>query len=281
MNKRILLVLIGILAVVLIAIGIIYFSATRSGTVSAQFHYINGEIYVNQQKVVGDMKLEESDVIETKESGEASVILYESVIIRLKPNTKISISDLNRENPSIYQESGETWNKFTKLSGVEGYSVGAGSTVASVRGTLFKFGINKIITGEGKVDYEINGQNYEVNENEVVENSNGSVRKRTAEASEISEIKDELQKSIDELKYLRKKEIDKHPIIVNVIKKRFNLTDERIESGLREADLGNTDINELKNKSPVKIESIDKIADITKKITEMNIKLGVFKNISL
>src|SRR3989344_4031454 len=155
MNKRVWLVLSGVLVVVLVAIGIVYFSVTGSGTVPAQLHYEIGEVYINQQKVVGDMALEESDVIESRESAKATVILHESIIIRLKPDTKISISDLSKENPQVYQESGETWNKFTRLSGVEEYSIGSGNTVASVRGTLFKFGKDKIITGEGKVDYLI------------------------------------------------------------------------------------------------------------------------------
>ena|SRR3989304_827559 len=117
-GKKILLV-IGIILLVVIIVGVgIYFSITSSNIISAQIHIESGKVLVNGNELVGDSTLKEGDIIETKEDGKATVILYESVIINLDSNTKVTLDSLVKENPRISQEGGETWNKFTKLSGV-------------------------------------------------------------------------------------------------------------------------------------------------------------------
>jgi len=103
-GKKILLV-IGIILLVVIIVGVgIYFSITSSNIISAQIHIESGKVLVNGNELVGDSTLKEGDIIETKEDGKATVILYESVIINLDSNTKVTLDSLVKENPRITRE---------------------------------------------------------------------------------------------------------------------------------------------------------------------------------
>jgi len=268
-GKKILLV-IGIILLVVIIVGVgIYFSITSSNIISAQIHIESGKVLVNGNELVGDSTLKEGDIIETKEDGKATVILYESVIINLDSNTKVTLDSLVKENPRISQEGGETWNKFTKLSGVQEYSVSSGNSVASVRGTAFAFKKGKLMTGEGEVDFEIDGKKYKVGKNKVVEKLEDKINEREASQDEISEMGKKEERTIKMLKILRQKEIEKHPKVVGIIKSKFNLDDEGLKNKLEEADEGKFDLEEVAKLSPIKISSIDKVVEITKKIIEI------------
>lgn len=264
------LLIVGIIAAILI-IGLVvaYISLTSSKTVSAQIHVEAGQVLLNGQPVTADSILKEGDSIETGADGQATVILYESVLVSLDENTKITLNELTQQHPQISQESGETWNKFTKLSGVEEYSVSSGNSVASVRGTAFGFNGNKVVTGEGEVEYNIDGKAYRVLKNRVAERLNGSVNERDANQGEKDNMNRKGERTIKMLRVLREKEMDKHPRVKAMIKSRLNADDQGLRDYLERADNGEFDIDEMAKQSPIQIESINKVAMITKKIVEI------------
>jgi len=149
----------------------------------------------------GNVKLKQGDIIETL-NGLATIILHESVLISLSENTKTVIDDLLLKHPKVSQESGKSWNKFTKLSGVEGYSIKDSDSVASVRSTAFQFSNGKLIGFEGEVDYNINDIDFVVEERKVVEMSDGTPVKRDITTEELAEVKKSLERQARELKYL-------------------------------------------------------------------------------
>jgi len=263
------LIVIGIL-VLLLVLGLVYAytSITSSKTVAAQLHVESGQVLVNDKIASEKVLLKKGDVIETKD-GEATVILYESVIISLDPNTKITLEDLTREHPVVNQEGGETWNKFTNVLGVEDYTIKAGNSVASVRGTAFGITEDKIIVGEGEVDYSVDEEEFRVIEDEVVELVGDKPVERKANPEELEMIKQNMEETIKELKYIRELEIEKQGFLVDKIKAQFELTDEDIRQTLEDADNGLVDIDELVAKSPIQIDSLQKIADITKEIRKI------------
>jgi len=232
-----------------------------------------GEVLANSQRVQGNVKLKQGDIIETKQGGLATVILYESVVINIEENTKINIDNLIKEHPEVSQESGETWNTFTKLAGVEGYTVKTGNSIASVRATAFGLKQDYIIGGEGTVDYEINGEDFSVFEKEVVETSAGTSVKRAASQQEIQKIKLKIERAVRQLKKLREVEIKKKQIVYNIIKSKTGFSDEEILGYLEDIDRGDIDVDELSRQSPVELESIKKIAEITKSIQNINRKM--------
>ena len=266
-----------------------YYSLFKISYIPAQLHVNSGSVKVNNEFINGNIKLKQGDIIETID-GLAAIILYESVVINLEKNTKISLQDLIKEHPKVKQEGGKTWNTFTKLSGVEDYTISEGNSVASVRATAFELSSGKIITGEGEVDYSVDNSFYIVEEKKVIEIISGEAVKRDATPEELAKIRIYMERAIQELKYLREKEIDEHPLLVNFVFRFLSgklqevkdgevvsereLTKEELEKYLNDADEGKVDVGIILKEIPVKIASLEKIADITKKIQELNGRLA-------
>jgi hypothetical protein len=86
------------------------------------------------------MDLYQSDSIRTGDNSSASIILFETSIVRLDSNTKVTLEEIIREEETtvtLQQDSGRTWNTISKISGIDDYEVQTPTTVASVRGTAF------------------------------------------------------------------------------------------------------------------------------------------------
>ena len=269
--KKVFLIIRIILLIIALITAYSYYAASR--TVTAQLQIESGIVKVNGNIVNGNLKLSQGDIIETND-GLATVILYESIVINLNKNTKINLEELTQKHPQITQENGKTWNKFTKISGVETYTIKTGNTVASVRATGFEISDNKILTGDGKVEYTIDEKTFTVTAKRVVEKVNDEIIERDATKAELEEIKEYRQRTIAQLKLLRQNEIDKYKRFVDIVKSRYNITDEDIKQGFEAADRGEWDISEILKKSPVKAKPLKKIVEITKTIQQLNEELN-------
>lgn len=272
-GKKILLGVGIFVLVAVIAAFMVYRSLTGSSTVVAQINVESGSVMVNSLVASDGQKLGKGDVIETGADGQATVILYESVIVSLEPNSKITLDDLTQKHPQITQNNGETWNKFTKLSGVEEYSVKTGNSVASVRGTAFGIKGEDLVVGEGSVNYKENGEEFNANESEAIVFEGGKWIKRAVNAEEAARMKKRIERSIARMQHMRDLELKKNKFIVNRLKSAQGWSDNDIKNLLEEADKGNGNIDDLVNKSPVKFEGVQKIADITKKIRDERVRL--------
>ena len=167
--ERVTLLIVGlVLGLIIIIASVSYYFLSSVDNAKARLFVEEGSVLVNGKEAKEIIKLKQGDGIETEEDGLASVVLYDSVIINLEQNTKISLNGLARTHPVVEQFKGTTGNKFTKLFGVEDYTIKSGTTWASVRGTEFSFGDEKIYTAEGKVEVTFLGEKYTVEENKVV-----------------------------------------------------------------------------------------------------------------
>jgi len=87
------------------------------------------------------MELYQSDSVRTGDNTSASIVLFESSIIRLDSNTEVTLQELIQQegetSVTINQNAGRTWNTVSKMSGIDNYDVQTPTTVASVRGTAF------------------------------------------------------------------------------------------------------------------------------------------------
>ena len=106
----------------------------------------SGDVQVNHDGgawIVAEngMLLYQSDVVKTGDNTSASVILFESSIIRLDSNTEITLKEImviaDKTSVTIQQDAGRTWNTVLKVRGIDDYEVQTPTTVASVRGTSF------------------------------------------------------------------------------------------------------------------------------------------------
>jgi len=263
----------GIVIGLLVILLLVYFFIFSSSTVSAQLHIESGQVFVNNQLVQENMKLSEGDTIKTGPGGLVTVILYESIVVNLEENTEISIDELVKKHPKISQNSGETWNTFTKLSGVEEYSAEVGNSVASVRATSFGLRDDYILGGEGTVDYNVAGRPFMVSGKKVVENPGTGFIERDANPGEIQKINQNILRAIEELRYIRGLEIKKKPIVYNLIKKQTGYTDEELKQYLEDIDNGLINLDELINQAPIKTKTINNAIAITRKIQELKTKL--------
>ncbi|MBI4150945.1 hypothetical protein HY492_02355 [Candidatus Woesearchaeota archaeon] len=262
-------IIIGVIVLVLlVGLGSAFMVATGSSTVKAQLHVEDGTATVNGKDVSGNTKLSEGDVIAT--DGHATVILYESVLVSLEPGAKVTLDELAKTHPQVSQQEGRSISTFTKLAGVEQYSIKTDSTVASVRGTLFAFEDGYVLTGEGSVSVAFNGEGFTINAGRVIEDG----VERDATAEEMASIQSFIQRAIQELRFLRQQELDKHPILVSTAKSMYGIDDAGINAKLEAADRGEIDIDEAKAQSPLQLDSLDKIADITKAIQQLSAELG-------
>tara|TARA_Y100000310_G_scaffold165965_1_gene165715 strand:+ start:941 stop:1771 length:831 start_codon:yes stop_codon:yes gene_type:complete len=264
------LIFLGITIAIFLGLGFTYFSLVSSKTIAAQLNVESGIVFVNAEEVSGQITLDEEDLIKTSGNGRATIILYETMVVNLEPDTEITVTDLKKSNPQLTQKSGETWNTLTKVVGIEEYTIKSGNSVASIRGTSFIFNIEKIAVLEGEVGYVIDETNYIVSKNRAVEKVDGKINERALNPEEKAKIIAVKTRARDQLKWLREREIEKHPKVLNMIKSKYDLTDEDIRQALQDADEGLLDIEELEKQSPVNIESVRKISEITREIIKIN-----------
>ncbi len=172
--------------VIISIIGILWFTQS-SNTVSAQLVINYGNVDIKHAgsswiAATSGMLLYQSDALRTGDDTYASVILFESSIIRLDSNTEILLKEIIQQakttNITIEQESGRTWNTIQKISGIDNYEIQTPTTVASVRGTTFDVNITtfgttnvSVLNGTVNVSKLLNGtilESIEVHENESV-----------------------------------------------------------------------------------------------------------------
>jgi len=184
MNQKILIIIMFI--IIISIIGFVWFIQT-SDVASAQLVIDHGTVQVKHERgnwtsAETGMFLFQSDALRTGKDTYASVILFESSIIRLDSNTEILLKEIIQQaettNITIEQASGRTWNTIQKISGIDNYEVQTPITVASVRGTTFDVNVTtsgsiniSVITGTvnvSRLENGIIGDTIAVNGNESV-----------------------------------------------------------------------------------------------------------------
>ena len=139
------IICIGIIAFLLIPSGPDDTTVTESGAASAQLVIGSGVVQVKSSDGIwtdgeNGTLLYQSDIVKTGDNSSASIILFETSVVRLDSNTEIAIKELiddEETSVTLSQDSGRTWNTVSKMSGIDNYEVQTPTTVASVRGTAF------------------------------------------------------------------------------------------------------------------------------------------------
>ena len=276
-KSTILYIIIGAIIILLAGGGYAYYAATSSPTTKAFLNIFTGQVQVDQgsgyTSATDGQKLALNDRVKTLPEAEAAVVLQESVIINLDPETEVYIKELSEKHLKLEQKSGTTWNKFTDLAGVEDLSIETPTTVATVRGTFFGVKMDAVLAVENDVEVTYKGQkqNLKQGQKAVIKEETLSIEDMTPE--EKTEAIRQMQKTIASLKILRIKEVEKHPILAKQMKDRYQITDEMIKEYLDKADRGEYDLNEVVQKSPIKMASVYKIKAFTEKIIEINKKI--------
>lgn len=259
--------------VILALVGGGYYWLIGSPTRTAFLNIEEGQVEVNQGSswlpAVDDMDLKRSDKVRTL-NGQATIVLFESILVSLDENTEVSIDSLVKEKVSVKQESGSTWNKFTGLSGVQSYEVITPNTVATVRGTAFGVDTaeeDNILVGEGNVGVASGGEEASVAAFEKVSKKKGSkFNKAEWSKDDKVKIKKKVIRHIERLKKLRWAELGKKKPLVDKLKAKYQVTDADIQKFFEDVDAGKKDDAVVLNKVPVKSESLVKIKSLDDQI---------------
>jgi len=274
LGKNLKYAIIGIIAVVVILAAVGYFTITGSTTVKAFLTIHQGDVQVNSGTgwigATDGMDLSEKDSVKTLANSEASVVLHESIIINMAPETELSVSNLAKSNAKIEQASGSTWNKFTDLAGVEEFSVETPTTVATVRGTDFEVNMDSILVGEGEVEVEFNGEKLIIKGGKKAVIRDGQIVIEDMTEEDWNRILSNRGMTINVLKVLRLREVEKHPVLAKQLQKQYGISEADIKEHLEKADRGEYNLDELAEQSPVKLKSVDKIKEFTEEIIKQN-----------
>jgi len=271
--KRItLLIILVLLSLFIISAGISYYFLNHVDTAKARLIVGEGNVTVNGGEVTGIMELQQGDIIETKEDGLSTVLIYDSVIVNLEQNTKIRLKHLNKDHPLVEQFYGNTWNTLTGLFGVKNYTITYGTLLVFAQGTVFTLGgkdyAPQLYVAKGQVQLETREQNYTVVENQVAEKKSGQMVQREANSYEKQVHRWQRETGIMVLEQVRVDEIYSHEILLKIIKQKYRVTDEEITEGIRAVDEGKYTVDELVRRLPIPLNSVTKLAELTKTIQQ-------------
>lgn len=179
MNKGWKITIGGIIAVIMLVIVFLVILKPARAITPALLTNVQGEVQVDSgngyQTAANGMELLPGFKIKTGLASKASIIFYDSSIIRLTENTEIKIKSLSSKGGQIdvgvEQESGRTWNRVLSLTGKTNYEVETPNTVATVRGTAFGIDLrdgDAIFVADGNVTVTEDGEQTIVSEDHAV-----------------------------------------------------------------------------------------------------------------
>ncbi len=159
---------------------------------------ISQGVTVNGNVPTVGMLLNVGDIVATTAGAEAAIEFYNGSIVRLRENTSITIKKLTTNKDVVLsQERGQTWNRVTRLAGINTYRVETPNTVATVRGTGFKVTVDFERTWVGVAEGAVNVQRVEddivVAETLVQENDQAEIFFDTPEVEHNDIVIEELQ----------------------------------------------------------------------------------------
>ena len=259
-----------VIAILVLIVVFTIYSLVSSPTRKAFLNVLEGSVELDSgngyKQVVGSVKLKLSDKVKTL-NGKAAIVLYESLIVTLDPNTEVSLAQLSKEHIELKQNSGSTWNKLTNIAGITNYVVRTPTTVATVRGTEFGVDMEVIRVAEGKVIVESDGKEVEITAGrKTTRQSDGSLLVEELSSDELAKIRGKLGESLNILKDIREDEIQKHPTAYKIVKSSYDLTETDVEQYLKDIDAGEVDDRKLAEASPIPIKSIDKMLALNDQI---------------
>lgn len=277
--------IIGAIVIIIIAVlagGYFYItgSSTRPAFLNVEAPVVQVDTGSGYQTATDGMDLSIKDKIKTSENGEATIVLYESTMVNLEPNTEVSIAELDSKRIGLEQNSGSTWNKFTGITGIDEFSVTTPTTVATVRGTEFGVDMKGVIVAEGVVEVTVNGETFMLTREKKITLIDGQWVEEDITPEDRQMIIENMRGTLTNMKEIRWEEINKKPLIYDQLKKQYSLSDQDVRSYLDRADKGEFDLDEVEANAPEsikRIETAQKVKAMTEEIIKQNKAIEVLQ----
>jgi len=206
--------------------------------------------------------LSKDDKVRTLADGRAILVFQESIIVELEPNTEVTVGVVEAQKVALGQDSGKTWNKFTAIAGVKDYEVTTPNTVATVRGTSFWMDMFSCGVTEGTVHVKTTDNEKDVTAGFKMDDS--IVKPLTDEEKKVAIA--HMEAAVKVMKNLRADEINKHPVLLAIVKARYGWTDQDIAAKLEKLDNGEASLDQVRANSPIPLASLEKMMKITEEI---------------
>ena len=275
MKKNVLIISGIVLGVIIIAAVAVYFAIFRTSTPIGTLYVLKGDVQFSKGniwlKATDEMNLRQNYQIRTGPDSRARVILMDTVIVTLEPDTTIMLKEIKEDNITIAQQSGSVWNKFIQLSGMQEYSVETPTTVATVRGTSFRSRIMKnqtmLMVGDGAVDFR-SGKEFKkiLPGMKAFRNIEGKIMESDLTPDEKLEIARNLKQDLKSMVFLRYSIIARNKFLYSQLKQQYNITDDHVRQLLSDIDAGQRNDSEMVEYSPVKIPVLYKLKIFDDKI---------------
>lgn len=210
-------VIIALIAVLLI-IGVSGFIILRPGSLTKGLIYPDGpDVQVNLGSgwvpATDEMALTVGSAIKTG-ADTATVVILESELIMLEPNTEITLAEITKKAVKISVQAGETLNKVTKLSGIQSYTIESSSTVATVRGTTFFYSDNEVTVEDGEVSYGPTANPGQVGVKAGKKSNKNGFSLIDLDEKDRAKFESRREKQVNALKRVRDREMKKHTTVL-------------------------------------------------------------------
>jgi len=221
-----------------------YYFVNKDVTPDAYILEMNGDIEVLrddlEMDVFSGMELEKNDVVKTGPNSILSLVIRDSSIFTLEENSIVELKSIVKDKISVFQQAGVVWTKATNLLGMDNFEIETPHAIALVRGTGFRTKVNnytEVMTAEGKVEFKAENSIF-VNPFEKYILKDGVFERLNLSEDDYKDILKFHNNVIKELRLMRMNEINSRPEIVNILRKKYEFTNEDIKKFFEDIDEG-------------------------------------------
>ncbi len=198
-----------------------------------------------------ETNFENIDAIKTEE-GEATLIIKQSLITTIKPNTQININKISDNQIELEQQSGTTWNKLIQSKLIietkfTSFSTTKSSTLIEINQTAEKFTIV-----EGNISFQNVQESIVPIEKIIFYNENEQTISQINDA-EKNIMLSFVQEDLNNLKIIRERYFDANQNTISTIQKLTGTSDEDLELTLQDIDEGKVDDRKKIEESPISL----------------------------
>ncbi|HLP79670.1 MAG TPA: hypothetical protein VK158_03490 [Acidobacteriota bacterium] len=225
-----------------------------------------------ETEILAPMVLKQGDIIYTT-TGEANVILFESEVVRLSPYSKVQLTEMSDSKILLTQLSGNLSHSVNNLNGNRTYIVKLPETTATATGTQFVTtiggGYESHYVSEGQIFVEDSFTDLSVGILEKsIKRSGEPLVLEPLSAEEKKILAREVSQTIQTLQGLRQAQIAELTPVVELVKKKYNLTDEDLQIYLAKIDSGEIDMKDVVANAPISNHRVDKFIQTTSNIKD-------------
>ncbi len=201
--------------------------------------------------------------------GEALVTINENHFLWIKPNSKVTLTAIDKDQVIMTLDNGDVWYMHVNVSDKQKFTLLNELSAINPLGTKFFSTFNAdtkttstfVIDGKVKVSDDFVDLYLEPFEKSYKTDVDGLVKVELSSADkEIA--KYQLDRDYAILKSARNVEINKHGTVLAIVKSKFNVTDEIIQETLAKLDSGELNEQQLLEQSPVPIPAIGRLKEL-------------------